>query len=174
MEAWRGHFPLCLFKSGVIGSEVPFYHWCSSSQIFWGPKNLFPNFPKHAQFFVQLLPTKFLPQRSLRRFFGVTSKKDLHVFFCKPWAPFFEQLLLAFLPRFSANQTFCGCACNHCTPTFNTTVFHNSIIGNFVVYQDRPEINLLQLFGHLENSEWFSIIFVIIFEVNIVDEQKET
>ena len=53
-------------------------------------------------------------------------------------------------------------------------LFHNSIVGNFVVYQDRPEINLLQLFGHPENSEWFSIIYVILFEVNIVDEQKQT
>ena len=31
--------------------------------------------------------------------------------------------------------------------------FHNSIIGNFMVYQDLPEINLLQLFGHPDNSE---------------------
>ena len=52
--------------------------------------------------------------------------------------------------------------------------FHNSIIGKFMVYQDRPEINLLQLFGHPDNSECFSIISVIIFEVNIVDKQKQT
>jgi len=31
----------------------------------------------------------------------------------------------------------------------------------------------LQLFVHPENSEWFSIIFVIIFKVNIVAEQKQ-
>jgi len=31
--------------------------------------------------------------------------------------------------------------------------FHNSIIGNFKVYQDRLEINLLQLFGNPDNSE---------------------
>jgi len=43
-----------------------------------------------------------------------------------------------------------------------------------MVYQDRLEINLLQRFGHPENLEWFSIISVIIFEVNIVDEQKQT
>jgi len=48
--------------------------------------------------------------------------------------------------------------------------FRNSIIGNSKVYKDRLETNLLQLFGHPGNSEWFSIIFVIIFEVNIVDE----
>jgi len=32
-------------------------------------------------------------------------------------------------------------------------LFHNSTIGNFMVYQDRLEINLLQLFRHPENSE---------------------
>jgi len=37
----------------------------------------------------------------------------------------------------------------------------------------RLETNLLQLFVHPEDSEWFSIIFVIIFEVNIVAEQKQ-
>jgi len=52
--------------------------------------------------------------------------------------------------------------------------FYNSIAGNFIVYQDRLETNLLQVFAYPENSEWFSIIFVIIFEVNIVHEQKQT
>ena len=47
-----------------------------------------------------------------------------------------------------------------------------SIIGNFVLYQNRLETNLLQLFAHPKNSEWYSIIYVIIFEVNIVAEQK--
>jgi len=32
----------------------------------------------------------------------------------------------------------------------------------------------IQIFGHPENLEWFSIISVIIFEVNNVDEQKQT
>jgi len=31
----------------------------------------------------------------------------------------------------------------------------------------------LQLFAHLETLEWFSIIYGIIFEVNIVAEQKQ-
>jgi len=52
--------------------------------------------------------------------------------------------------------------------------FHNSIIVNFMIYQNWLKTNLLQLFGHPENSEWFSIISAIIFEVNIVDEQKQT
>ena len=47
---------------------------------------------------------------------------------------------------------------------------HNSIISNFMIYQDRIETNLLQLFAHPQNLEWFSIISVIIFEVNIVAE----
>jgi len=42
-----------------------------------------------------------------------------------------------------------------------------------MVYQDRLETNLLQLFAHPKNLEWFSIIFVIIFEVHIVTEQKQ-
>ena len=31
---------------------------------------------------------------------------------------------------------------------------HNRIIGNFMVYQDRPEANLLQVFAYPTNSEW--------------------
>ena len=59
-------------------------------------------------------------------------------------------------------------------PPTSNTAFHNSITGNFVVYQDRLETYSLQLFEHPENSEWFSTISVIIFEVNTVDEQKQT
>jgi len=32
-------------------------------------------------------------------------------------------------------------------------LFHNSVIGNFMVYQYRLEIHLLQLFADSENSE---------------------
>jgi len=46
--------------------------------------------------------------------------------------------------------------------------FHNSIIGNFIVCQDRIETDLLKLCTHPENSEWFSVMFVVIFEVKIV------
>jgi len=84
------------------------------------------------------------------------------VFLCKPWAPFFEvkQRWAIFLPgfsgllpRFLANQNFWGCACSPCTPTSNTTAFHYSIIGYFMVYQDPLETILLQLFRHSENSQ---------------------
>ena len=46
--------------------------------------------------------------------------------------------------------------------------FYNSIIDNFIVYQDRIETDLLNLCVHPEDSEWSSVISVIIFEVNIV------
>jgi len=48
----------------------------------------------------------------------------------------------------------------HCTlspfesgATVAEVPFHNSILGNFMVYQDRLEINLLQPFGHTHISE---------------------
>jgi len=47
-----------------------------------------------------------------------------------------------------------------------------AFLGNFMVYQDRFEKKLLQLFALQDNSEWFSIISAII--VNIVAEQKKT
>jgi len=63
----------------------------------------------------------------------------------------------------------------HCPPALSKgggtgaeVPFHNNVIGNFVVYQYRVETNLLQLFAHRETSEGFSIISVIIFEVNIL------
>jgi len=51
--------------------------------------------------------------------------------------------------------------------------FHNSIIGIFVVYRNQIETDLLKLCAHLENSEWFSVISVVICEVEIVAEQKQ-
>jgi len=51
--------------------------------------------------------------------------------------------------------------------------FHNRIQGNLICYQNRPETNLLQLFAHPEYSQWFSIIPVIVFEVNIVAQEKQ-
>jgi len=159
---WRhggGISPSDLSRRGATGAEMSFHHRFRSKHILGVQffARISPNFPE--KLFVQLLPAIVLPQRSRRPFFGVTSKKGLHVFFCKPWAPFFEikQRWVPFLPgfsgilpRFSANQNFWGCSC---TPTSNTTAFHNSIIGNFVICQDRLETNLLQLFRYPENSE---------------------
>ena len=48
---------------------------------------------------------------------------------------------------------------------------HNSITGNFMLYQNILEE--LQLFTLPENSEWFSRISVINFEIKIVVEQKQ-
>ena len=50
------------------------------------------------------------------------------------------------------------------------SLFDNNIISNFM---DRIETNLLELLEHPETSECFSVISVIIFEVNIVAKQKQ-
>jgi len=66
----------------------------------------------------------------------------------------------------------------HCSPAFERGAteaqvpLHNSIISNFMIYQDRLERNLLQLFANTENSEWFSMISVISLEVNIFTEHE--
>jgi len=41
-------------------------------------------------------------------------------------------------------------------------------------YLDRIKTNLLQVFVYPENSGWFSIISVGIFEVNIIAQQKQS
>jgi len=51
--------------------------------------------------------------------------------------------------------------------------FCNSVIGSFIVYQGRIETVLLKLCAHPENSEWFSVISVIVFEVKIVVEYTQ-
>jgi len=51
--------------------------------------------------------------------------------------------------------------------------FYDRIVGNFTVYQDRIETNLLLLFAQPYNSEWFSITFAIIFEVIVVAAHKQ-
>ena len=52
-------------------------------------------------------------------------------------------------------------------------LFGNSIIGNFMVHQERFETKLIQLFAPPKNSEWFSIISVIIFELTSFLKQKQ-
>jgi len=39
-----------------------------------------------------------------------------------------------------------------------------------MICQDRLETNLLQLFAHTQNSEWFSMISVTVFKINFVAE----
>jgi len=50
---------------------------------------------------------------------------------------------------------------------------YKSIIGYFMVNQDRLETALLQLFAHPDTSERFSVISVMNFDVNSVAEQKQ-
>jgi len=162
MEAWREHLPLRPFKRGTMEAKVPFHHRCRSRQMFGSAKDFCPNLPKLARKgFWAIFAHKFSPTKIMKTFFDVICKKRSSCVFCKPWVPFFEvkQHWAPFFtrifrdsPRFSANQqNFWGCAF---TPTSNTTVIHNSIISNFMVYQDRLDTNSLQLFGHPENSEY--------------------
>jgi len=51
--------------------------------------------------------------------------------------------------------------------------FHDSTIGKFMICHDLLETKLVQLFAHSENSECFTMISVITFEVNIAVEQKQ-
>ena len=100
-------FPLCPLKEGQRGRKCLFILGVGAGN-FLVVRRIFsrisPNLPEKV--FVQLLPTNFLPQRSLRPFFGVTSKTVLHVFLYKTWAPFFEvkQFWAPLLPDF---QGFC-------------------------------------------------------------------
>jgi len=88
-----------------------------------------PNFAEKC--FVQLFPTNFL-HKNHTTFFGVASKKGFHIFFCKPWARFFEvkqrwapclRGLSRMLPRFSENQNFRVCACIFLPPPPTSLLF---------------------------------------------------
>ena len=81
--------PRRILRPSAVARQHFREHRCRNRQIFWGAKDFCPNLPKLARkVFMWLLPTDFLPQRSWRPCFGVTSKKGLHVFFCKCWPPF--------------------------------------------------------------------------------------
>jgi len=99
-------------------------HKCRWKQIFGSAKAFCPILSKLARKLVlQLLPIKFLPQTSWRPFFGVTCKKDLHLFFCKRWASFlpgFSGTLRRYLgfsrifrdfAQILINQNFWECVC---------------------------------------------------------------
>jgi len=82
--------PLSFQKGSNGGGQMPFHYKLGAWEfLVWRMifSRISPNF--HEKFFVQLLSTSSLPRRSWR-LFGVTSKKGLHVIFCKPWAPCFE------------------------------------------------------------------------------------
>jgi len=105
-----GAFPPLSFQKGGQRGRTYLFSKGVGTGTFWGcdfcPKDIFPHVAKLAQKVIcATLPAIFLPQRS-RLFFGVTSKKGLHVFFCKPWTLFFEvkQRWVPFFPDF---QGFC-------------------------------------------------------------------
>jgi len=80
---------------------------CVRAGKFVGCEGFLPEFPQiPRKVIVQLLPTNFLQDIS-RPLFGVTSKKDLHVFFCKSWASFLHGFS-GILRRFLAIKTFGG------------------------------------------------------------------
>ena len=76
-------FPPLPFQKSGNGSGGAFSSYrCRNRQIF-GVRRILPEFPRNfpEKFFVQLLATSILPQRSRKPpLFGVTSKKGLHVF----------------------------------------------------------------------------------------------
>jgi len=66
----------CKAPIAKLQSSSTVQHRFRSKQIFGDAKRFCPNFIKCAQkVVVQLLPTNFLPQRSWRPFFGMTSKQ---------------------------------------------------------------------------------------------------
>jgi len=117
MVAWRWHSSPCFFKRGATGAEVPFHYRFRSRQIFGVANDFYLNFPKLPRNdYYAIFDYKFSPTKIMTTFFGVTSKKR-HVFFCKPWAPFFEvkqrsaPFLRGFsgmLPSFQQIKTFGG------------------------------------------------------------------
>jgi len=141
-----GYFPCCPSKSGATGSEVPFHHKCSSRQSFWGGEGSLPEFSQTSpkRFLCNFCLQNSLPQRKVLLFFGVTSKKVFMCFSANLGCHFLESgnFWWHFYPDFKQSNLL-GYVCTHCIPTSNTTAFHKNIVGNFVVYQDRLEINLL-------------------------------
>jgi len=94
----RGH-GIIVLESGVSihmwsAVEIAWLaHRCRSKQIFGSAKNFCPNFPKLARKVLGDIACKFFPSKIMKTFFGMTSKKGLHVFFCKNtilWAPLYE------------------------------------------------------------------------------------
>jgi len=73
--------------------------------------------PKFPQTCRNVSCLQIFSRKDRKTFFGVTSKKGLHVFLCKPWAPICKDKQLwapslpgvsRIFPRFSSNQTFAG------------------------------------------------------------------
>jgi len=94
------------FQKGSNGTEVPFHHRFNSRENFGVAKDFCPNFPKLSRkVFCATFTYKFSPTKIMKTFCGVTSKKGLHVIFCKTWAPFLKSSKVG--RHFHAN--FRGC-----------------------------------------------------------------
>ena len=179
----RSVYPSLLSKGGN-GCGGAFHHRGRSRQIFGSEKDFCPNSPSlpeksYVQFCLQIFSNK-----DHEDIFWCDLQKMVFVCFCANFGYHFLKSNNAgrhlypdfqmFFSDFHKNQNFYGCACTTWTPTSNTTALHKSLIGNFMANQDWLENNLLQLFEHPENSKWFSENVVMILEVGIVDEQKQT
>ena len=97
MEAWRGHFPLCLFKRVATGVEVHFYHRCRSRQIV-RVLRILPELPQTCP---KSLLCKFCPQ--------IFSHKDMKTSF---WCNFSKTVFMCFYANFGRHfypdfQGFC-------------------------------------------------------------------
>jgi len=175
----QGYMLIYRNAEGVHGKRKLGNPWFRSWQIF--AKDFFSNFPKlSGNVFCATFASKFSPIKISKTFFDVTSKIGLHVFFCKPWAPFFEvkqrraPILRGFsgmLPRFSADQNFWGCTC---TPCSNTTVFISvsQVTSQFIKIDLKHSHCSFSSTQKVQND--FLKFSVIVFEVNIVDVQKQT
>jgi len=101
-ELWPEYFVTKLIKYEGIWSNKS-QHRCRNRQMFRGSKNFYPNFSKLARYvFVRLLTTNFLPQRSWRPYFGVTSIKRSSCVFLQMLDTIFEikQCWAPFLPGY--------------------------------------------------------------------------
>jgi len=81
MEVRRGSFPLCPFKRGATGAEVPFHHRCRSRQIF-GVQRILPEFPQTCpKSFCAIYAYKFSPTKIMKTSFWCNLQKKVFMFF---------------------------------------------------------------------------------------------
>jgi len=99
----------------IFDAGDPQHRWRRSKQIFGGAKDFCPNFPKLARkVFVRLLPKSFLPQKSWRPFFDVTSKKKVFSVFLLTLGAILARSFRDFAQMFkdfSTNQNLWGYTC---------------------------------------------------------------
>ena len=85
-----GAFPPLSFQKGWQRGRRCLFIKGVGTGTYWGcdflPEGFLPACPQTCpkSYICATLPAIFLPQRSSTPFLGVTSEKDLHVFFCKP------------------------------------------------------------------------------------------